>query len=187
MEATETKDAAKALTAEFEVDGKTLIYDFDELRMAQMKLAEAVYGYQADLEKRPPRSLREKIELGGADYDQVVLSYILLLRQSDGSLQRFKGGETQRVILELVNNLPAKYADLADKVIMDFFARRGRYTLALLVRSKYEMLYAERLSSRLMAIQAAQTMTSEESSPSADAVNTDSTTQESGSADSENA
>lgn len=149
--------------AEFEIEGKTLVYDYNELRLAQMKMAEAIYGYQADLEKRPPRSLREKVELGGADYDQQVLSHILLLRLPDGSLQRYKGGETQRPILDLVNQMPAAQVKQAEEVIGDFFARRGRYTLALLVRSKYEMLYSE-IVVRGLAAAAQQMQTSEPSS-----------------------
>jgi len=127
---------------EFEIEGVTLVYDYDQLVLSQMKLAEAVYQYQADLQKRPPRSLKEKIELGAADYNQVVLSYILLKRQKDGTLQRFKGGETQRPILDLVNNMSSRDAKKADGVINDFFIKQGQYTLALLVQSRYSMQYS---------------------------------------------
>lgn len=132
-----TEQVTSTLVVEFNVDGTTLVYDYSQLRLAQMKLAEAVYGYQADLEKRPPRSWQEKLQLGGADYDLVVLSYILLKKNSDGSLQPFKGGETQQPILKLVEQIPAEQAQKAEECIEDFFERRGQYTLALLVRSKY--------------------------------------------------
>lgn len=171
----------ETLVREFEIDGTTLVYDFSQLRLAQMKLAEAIYGYQADLEKRPPRTLREKLELGGADYDQQVLSYILLKRQPDGTLQRFKGGETQKPILDLVNNMTSDQVPQAEEVITDFFTRRGRYTLALLVRSKYEMLYAEGVLSKLS--RTTLNAVSDESLQNAVSESSDSTTSESALAD----
>jgi hypothetical protein len=104
-----------------------------------------------------------------------VLSHILLLRLPDGSLQRYKGGETQRPILDLVNQMPAAQVKQAEEVIGDFFARRGRYTLALLVRSKYEMLYSE-IVVRGLAAAAQQMQTSEPSSLNDAGESKDSTT-----------
>lgn len=150
---TETEEEKRELTAQFEIDGTTLIYDYNNLTMAQMKMAEAVYGYQADLEKRPARTLAEKIQLGGADYDQVVLSHILLKRLPSGELEKYKGGETQRKILELVNAMPASQVTKAEEVISDFFTKRGKYTLVLLVQRKYDSLYAQHIASEIMAMQ----------------------------------
>lgn len=153
--ATETEEEAlKAeLTAQFEIDGTTLIYDFNKLTMAQMKMAEAVYGYQADLEKKPARSLKEKVQLGGADYDQVVLSHILLKRLPSGELERYKGGETQGKILDLINNMPAGQVAKAEEVIVDFFTRRGKYTLVLLVQRKYDFMHSQNIASMVLAAQ----------------------------------
>lgn len=142
------------MVIEFTVnDGKedvTLVYDYSKLRLSQMKLAEAVYQYQADLEKRPPRSWDEKLTLGAADYDLHVLSYILLKKMPDGSLQGFKGGETQKPILKLVENITSHDAKKAEEVIEDFFDRREKYSLALLVRSKYERQYGEQFNSQML-------------------------------------
>jgi hypothetical protein len=169
---TTTEETAPSTVAEFEIEGVTLVYDFNELRLAQMKLAEAVYQYQADLEKRPPRSFKEKLDLGGADYDLHVLSYILLKRMPDGTLQRFKGGETQQPILKLLQEMPAKDVARAEEVIGDFFAKRGRYTLALLVRSKYDRIYIGEFTKELQ--RAVSPTLSGESSANGDDVKIDS-------------
>jgi hypothetical protein len=172
-EQTETIEHAP-LIRQFEVDGTTLVYDYSQLRLSQMKLAEAVYQFQADLEKRPPRTFREKIDLGGADYDLLVLSYILLKRLPNGELEPFKGGETQRPILKVIENMRASDVEAAEEVIGDFFARRGRHTLALLVRSKYEIQNAENIMQRAIRLMA---QTSEQSSESDASENSTSTTQ----------
>jgi hypothetical protein len=169
---TTTDELAPSTVVEFEIDGVTLVYDYNELRLAQMKLAEAVYQYQADLEKRPPRTLKEKVDLGGADYDLHVLSYILLRRLPDGTLQRFKGGETQQPILKLLQDMTAKDVPRAEEVINDFFVKRGRYTLALLVRSKYDRIYIEEFAKQLQRTMIQSP--SEESSLSEDAEKTSS-------------
>lgn len=140
--------ARTPLYKEFEVDGKVLVYDFTALRMAQMKTAEAIYTYQADLEKRPARTMKEKLELSG-DYDQQVLSHILLLKLPDGSLQKYQGGVTQQPILKLVNDMPAKYVRDLEDVVMDFFTERDKYTLALLVQRKYEVQYMQGVVSKI--------------------------------------
>lgn len=151
---TETEDAPTTeLTAQFEIDGVTLVYDFNKLTMAQMKMAEAVYGFQADLEKKPARTLKEKVQVGGADYDQVVLSHILLKRLPSGELERYKGGETQGKILDLINNMPAPQVKQAEGVIVDFFTRRGKYTLVLLVQRKYDFMHSQNLASMILAAQ----------------------------------
>lgn len=172
---TETIEHAP-LIRQFEVDGTTLVYDYSQLRLAQMKLAEAVYQFQADLEKRPPRTFREKIDLGGGDYDLVVLSYILLKRLPNGELEPFKGGETQRPILKIVENMKASDVEAAEEVIGDFFARRGRHTLALLVRSKYEIQNAENIMQRALRLMS---QTSEQNSASDASESSTSTTQQS--------
>lgn len=164
--ATQEPAGKDPLYVEFEIDGVTLVYDYSQLRLAQMKLAEAVYGYQVDLEKRPPRSWKEKLDLGGADYDLHVLSYILLRKNPDGSLQGFKGGETQRPILDLVSRISAADAAKAEEVIEDFFLRRDRYTLALLVRTKYDRAFGELLQGMIKATATQHAETSPERSPS---------------------
>lgn len=148
---TETEETTTELTAQFEIDGVTLIYDFNKLTMAQMKMAEAVYGFQADLEKKPARTLKEKVQVGGADYDQVVLSHILLKRLPSGELERYKGGETQGKILDLINSMPAPQVKQAEEVIVDFFTRRGKYTLVLLVQRKYDFMHSQSLASAILA------------------------------------
>lgn len=165
---------------QFEINDTTLVYDFNKLTMAQMKMAEAIYGYQADLEKKPARTLHEKVVLGGAEYDQVVLSHLLLRRLKDGTLERYKGGETQRKILELVNEMPAVQVPKAEEVIRDFFGKRGRYTLVLLVQQKYDLLYAQQLASRIMAAQTG--LQSDASSSSDNADSNESTNQQNSSA-----
>jgi len=173
---TEQEILTSTLVVEFDVDGTTLVYDYSQLRLAQMKLAEAVYGYQADLEKRPPRSWQEKVQLGGADYDLTVLSYILLKKNPDGSLQPFKGGETQQPILRLVENIRSADSEKVERVIEDFFERRGQYTLALLVRSKYSRefgaMFAQMIQSA--AVQAQKQETSNENSENESNATTDS-------------
>ncbi len=182
---TPEQEAAVETEVQFEINGQTLVYDYNLLTMAQMKMAEAIYGYQADLEKRPARTLNEKIQLGGADYDQVVLSHLLLRRLKDGSIEKYKGGETQRRILELVNEMPAALVPKAEEVIRDFFVKRGRYTLVLLVQQKYDLLYAQNLASRIMQTQTA--LQSDASSQSDSNGSNDSTTPANEPAESTNA
>lgn len=139
----------------FSIDGTQLIYDYDLLVLAQMKIAEAVYEFQADLTRNPPRTLREKIELG-ADADMQVLSYILLRVKNDGSIEKYRGKETQQAILTLVNQMPSSEAEKIREVILDFFQRRERYTLALLVRSRFDQMWIEESMSRMLRIQASE-------------------------------
>jgi hypothetical protein len=182
---TQEEATAEVGEVQFEINDTTLVYDFNKLTMAQMKMAEAIYGYQADLEKKPARTLQEKVMLGGADYDQVVLSHLLLRRLKDGSLEKYKGGETQRRILDLVNEMPATQVPKAEEVIRDFFAKRGRYTLVLLVQQKYDLIYAQQLAAKIMQAQIG--LQSDASSSNGSSDSNDSTSQASATDESSNA
>jgi hypothetical protein len=68
--------------------------------------------------------------------------------------------------------MPAKDVPRAEEVINDFFVKRGRYTLALLVRSKYDRIYIEEFAKQLQRTMIQSP--SEESSLSEDAEKTSS-------------
>ena len=72
--------------------------------------------------------------------------------------------------------MPATQVPKAEEVIRDFFAKRGRYTLVLLVQQKYDLLYAQQLASRIMAAQTG--LQSDASSSSDNADSNDSTKQQ---------
>lgn len=164
----ETPDISSGKYEEFSIERKTLVYDFDLLTLAQMKMAEAVYEFAADLEKNPPRTVEEKLRLT-ADRDARVLALILVEKKGD-VVAPFDPQAQPLPLMLAVSKMSAKDVKRAEECIADFFGKRGRTTLLLMVRSSYELKYAEvvveGLVRRVQAIQDSQgKLNSQDSKP----------------------
>ncbi len=121
----------------FTAGDTTLVYDFDTLTMWQAKMAEAVYAFQADVDRRPPTSFEELVNVGRHEFQVRTLSF-LLRKQTEQGVEELRTIAEAKAIQNVIETMTAPNIEKLDEVVADFFARSGRYMLWLLVRQKYE-------------------------------------------------
>lgn len=134
-------DLVSTKVESFTIGSRTLVYDFDVLTMGQMKIAETIFEFCADLERNPARNVDEKIRLS-ADRDTKVLACILVERNAEGVVIPFSYEEPSKLpLLSVIAQMPARDVGRAGECVSDFFDRCGRTALRLLVQSAYEIKY----------------------------------------------
>ncbi len=128
---------------EFAHNGQRWVYEFTELTIEQVRLAEAVFEYKADSLQRQQRSLREYFASELWDVVTLAVSYLLRQRSADGGLQPYPGGVSgNEAALQFLRSLPAGEVEKIEKVALDFFDKRGRLPLYLIVQSRHDLQFA---------------------------------------------
>jgi hypothetical protein len=107
------------------------------MTMWQAKMAEAVYAFQADVDRRPPASFEDMVAVGRHEFQVKTLSF-LLRRQTDSEVEETRTIAEAKAVQNIIETMTANNIEKLDEVVADFFTRSGRYMLWLLVRQKYE-------------------------------------------------
>jgi hypothetical protein len=106
-------------------DGETkYVYDFDELDIQPMLLAQSVFTFGQAQGAKPPRDLKE-LELGGRmDILAVGMSYLLRREMPNGELEEFERLKTQHPAYRFICKLKAPELERLELCKANFFTRR---------------------------------------------------------------
>lgn len=120
---------------EFVNESFVYVYDFDLVKIQPLLLAKSVFEFANNQLRTPSRSLHEFEANGQMEYLAVGMSYLLLKKNTDGTVVPFDRKEARSSTLTFIRNLPSKdYAKLV-RCKENFFLKAGIVDYALLMQS----------------------------------------------------
>lgn len=138
----------------FTNDGKTYVYDKNEIGFWQIELARETLEFHASALENHAPNFQTALQSDIFDWQIIIMAYLLKKEDENGNLVKFDRGKSESEIKEFVRYLPMSQYEKMKECVTDFFTSIGMRSKLLLMYQRKKPMSALDLINGLSSLEA---------------------------------